>query len=258
MSKHIANMENHYILTGFGRVGRQIATELAQSEEPFVIVEKNSDALEMAKDNHWPHIMGDAAVEESLFEQAAIGKAKGVIIAVGTDADAIFMAVSARALNPDVFIVARASSRETAGKLEKVGVNRVALPYQIGGYHMATLALRPSVVDFLDVLIDGNHDELEMEEFAVEDTSHLIGKPLSQTPATKRGLAVVAIRRKAGKTLVNPAHTTEIKAGDILIVLGPRDKLDEIEKELSKRGIDAEEAVSVGAEIKPKIDEAKA
>lgn len=237
MKSRIEHMKDHYILVGFGRVGQQIAEELAREGTDFVIIEKEEAALDLAKEKNWAHIIGNAAIDESLFEQAHVDRAKCVIIAVGNDADAIFMAVSVRALNSSVFLVARASTAETAHKLENVGVNRVALPYQIGGYHMATIALRPSVIDFLDVLTGSRHDDLEMEEFIVDEKSKFIDKTLGDSEIIEPGLAVIALKRPKGKTMINPAKNTEMKAGDSIIVMGAKDKLDALTKELKRTGV---------------------
>jgi len=220
MKHRISALKNHYILCGFGRVGQQVAKELSSEHQAFVIIDREEDKLKLAKENDWPFLVGDVAVDETIFTTAQVTKAKGVIISVGNDADAIFMAISARSLNPDIFLVARASSLEAADKLTKIGVNRVALPYQIGGYHMATMALRPSVVDFLDTLVDDARPELEMEEIFIEPKGHYDGKTIAEADVAKQGMAVLVIRRNDGKAIVNPATTTALKGGDRLVLMG--------------------------------------
>ncbi len=235
MKRRIETMENHYILCGFGRVGQQVAKELASEKENFVILERDENKIKSAKELGWPYLTGDVAVDEDMFEKAQIKRAKGVIIAVGTDADAIFMAISAKSLNPDVFLVARASNVEAADKLTKIGVNRVALPYQIGGYHMATMAIRPSVVDFLDLLVDEDREELEMEEFVVLKDGYYDGKTIADADIVKAGLAILAIRRLDGKAIINPTRETKLHGGDRLVMMGAEAKLDLLSKEVNKR-----------------------
>lgn len=234
MEHAIKTLKDHYILCGFGRVGQQVAKELASEDQPFVIIEREESKTKLAKENNWPVIMGDVALDEAYLTQAGIDKAKCIIISVGTDADAIFMAVSARALNHDIFIVARASSKEAADKLAKIGVNRIALPYQIGGYHMATMALRPAVVDFLNVLVDNDREELEMEEFFVSSGGHYDGKTLEEGKIFTKNVVVVAVRKKDGKTVVNPAENYKMAANDRLIVMGGKDQLVQLGKEFDK------------------------
>ncbi len=234
MEYKIKHLANHYIICGFGRVGQQVAKELSAEEVPFVVIDKDEELMKVARDHNWPHIHGDVALDESLLKTAGIDKAKCIIIAVGQDADAVFMAVSARAMNHDIFIVARASSQEAADKLSKIGVNRIALPYQIGGYHMATMALRPAVVDFLNVLVDNNQEELEIEEFYIAQGGPYDGKALEEAGIFKKNLAVVAVRHKNGKTQINPPESLKMVGDDRLIVIGGKEQLASLDKEFDK------------------------
>ncbi len=234
MKHRIDSLKDHYIVCGFGRVGEQIARELDAEGEPFVIIERDEDKLALAKDRNWAYLHGDVALDETVFQKARLQEAKAVIIAVGADADAIFIAISARAMKPEIFVVARASSREAADKLNKIGVNRVALPYQIGGYHMATMALRPTVVDFLNLLVDHEKEELEMEEFFVRDDGFYEGKSIQEAGLLKNNVAVLAIRRKNGKAVINPSDSTKLSGGDRLVLMGSEDDLAEIEKTFQK------------------------
>lgn len=251
MKRTIDSLKDHYILCGFGRVGQQVAHELASEGESFVIIDREEAKLQTAKDNHWPVIIGDSAVDESLFETAHLDRAKGVIIAVGSDADAIFMAISARASRNDIFIVARASTVEAAHKLTKVGVNRVALPYQIGGYHMATMAIRPSVVDFLDLLVDSSHNELDMEEFWIEKDGYYDGKTLKEAKFLDDGIAVLAIRRANGKAVVNPNDTVTLHGGDRLVSMGPQAALEKLFKEVNKNQPESKNTPHLISDVNP-------
>jgi voltage-gated potassium channel len=251
MKHAVAHLKDHYIICGFGRVGQQVARELESEKEKFVILEREEAKMKAAKEENWPYVIGDVAVDESMLQQAQIENAKGVIIAVGSDADAIFMAISAKALKPDIFIVARASNTEAANKLSKIGVNRIALPYQIGGYHMATMAIRPSVVDFLDLLIDHERDELEMEEFWIEKDGFYDGKALKESEILADGVAILAIRRSNAKAVINPEDSTVLKGGDRLVAMGPRTALDKVTKMVEKHQPESKDDPHLAADINP-------
>lgn len=257
MKHRISTMKDHYIVAGFGRVGTQVAKELSAEGEPFILLEKDESKLKLARDNNWAYLVGDTALDETMLENAQIKTAKAIIIAVGTDADVIFMAISARALRPDIFIVARASSVEAADKLSKIGVNRVALPYQIGGYHMATMALRPMVVDFLDLLIDNEQDDLEMEELTIDKDGYYDGKTLAESGILAHNVTVLVIRHADGKALVNPSDEEKLHGGDRLVAMGAGKNLQEMVKKFEKNEPDVKlnssksQSSGLGGEIKP-------
>lgn len=232
IDKIIANLFDHFIICGFGRVGRQIVEEFASEGIPFVVVDRR-DYFSECFERKWPFILGDAAVDEGVLKKAGIDRAKGLIISVGQDADSVFIAVAAKSLNPNLFIVARASTKQAADKLRKVGVDRVALPYQIGGYHMATMAIRPAVVDFLDVIVDSKHSELQVEEILAKEGSKLIGKPLASYLSRKKtGAVVLAIKKESGESLINPTAEVIIERGDSLILMGTKEQLNRIGQEI--------------------------
>jgi voltage-gated potassium channel len=255
MKQHINQLKDHHIVCGYGRVGQQIAQELASDNQSFIIIERDEDKLHYAKEHNWPYLVGDVALDETLFEKARINTAKTLIIAVGSDADAIFMAVSARAMHKDIFIVARASSIEVGDKLSKIGVNRVALPYQIGGYQMATMAIRPTVVDFLDILVDSEREELEMEEYLISENGFYDGKSLGESGFVSPKVAVLAIRHKDGKCMINPKDSVKLNGGDRLVVMGDAKMLHELTKAVEKQQLpkkDFPQAASVlVADVKP-------
>lgn len=229
MDQKISGLKDHFILCGFGRVGQRVATELANEKVPFVIIERDKEKLTLADEKKWLYFLGDSATDESILLKAKIKEAKGIIIAVGDDANSVFITVSARAINPNLFIVARASTPEAEEKLKKLGVNRVAMPYQIGGYHMATMALRPSVVDFLDVMVDSKHNELQVEEMEITANSKIINEKLeTYLSREKTGAAVLVIKKPNGNSVINPNAETIIEANDRLILMGSKDQLNTI------------------------------
>lgn len=229
MDQKITGLKNHFILCGFGRVGQRVALELANEKTPFVIIERDKAKLALADEKKWLYLLGDSATDESILQKAKIKEAKGIIIAVGDDANSVFIAVSAKAINPNLFIVARASTPEAEEKLKKLGVNRVAMPYQIGGYHMATMALRPSVVDFLDVMVDSKHNELQVEEMEIAPKSKIINEKLeTHLSRDKTGAVVLAIKKPDGNSVINPNAETIIAANDRLILMGSKNQLNQI------------------------------
>jgi voltage-gated potassium channel len=228
MEKRLLELTDHCIITGLGRVGRQVAEEIAPEGVPFVITERNPARAQEAKDQGWLVVEGDAS-DDKVLQKAGIARAKTLVVATGDDSDNVFIALGARALNPNLFIVARANSEQAMDKLKKAGADKVAMPHRIGGYHMATMALRPAVVDFLDVIVDNKHRELQVEEILIGPTSPLIGKPLSSYLSRKKtGTTVLAINRGTSAPIINPEGDDLISAGDRLIVMGTQEQLKAI------------------------------
>lgn len=232
MAKKISKMKDHYIVCGYGRVGKQVAQELEYEKVDFVVVERDPAVAKEAKKKDLIVINGDPIKEPNLIK-AGIKRAKALISALGEDTDNLFLTLTARSLNSDIFIVSRASSRENVSKLVKAGANRVSMPYQIGGYHMAGIALRPAVVDFLDVVSDGRHAELQIEEVNVEKGSALIGQKIADSLSReKSGLTVLAINKFNGTTKINPSGEETIERGDQLIIMGTKEQLGNLAKRI--------------------------
>lgn len=223
--KNISKMKEHYIVCGYGRVGTQVAEELFHDGAEFVIIDRDPREVKNASAKGYNAVCADPTMEESLV-RANIGQAKALITCLGEDTDNLFVTLTARSLNSELYIVARANYDENIPKFEKSGANRVATPYQIGGYHMATMALRPGVLDFLDVIVDSRHDELEVEEIEVPRESFLVGKTIAGAISRdKTGVTILAINHKDGSSKVNPLGTEVIHQGDKLIVMGNREQL---------------------------------
>jgi len=223
--KNIEKMKDHYIVCGFGRVGTQVTEELFHEGVPFVVIDRDPREAKNAVSKGYNAICGDPTMEESLAK-ANIENAKALITCLGEDTDNLFVTLTARSLNSELYVVARANFEENIPKFEKSGANRVATPYQIGGYHMATMALRPGVLDFLDVIVDSRHDELEVEEIEIPRTSFLVGKTIAGAISRdKTGVTILAINHKDGSSKVNPLGTETIHQGDKLIVMGNKEQL---------------------------------
>lgn len=233
MEKKIDKMEGHFVVAGYGRVGKQVAEELKDEGVEFVVIDKNPVETYAAAQAGCVVVEGDP-IKEDVLERAGIKKAKSLLACLGSDTDNLFLTLTAKSLNQDLYIVSRASEEENVGKLEKAGADRVALPYQIGGYHMAAVALRPAVVDFLDVIVDGKHSELQVEEIVVQRGSVLVGQRVADyLSREKTGTTVLAINKKNGVSKINPSGDEIIEREDQLIIMGAKDQLEKVLSELS-------------------------
>ncbi len=229
VQKHkLAKLTDHAIVVGFGRVGRQVAEELKAEDQTVVVIDKNDKSAECAELG-LEFIQGDVCISDDSYISAGLNDAKVVVIAIGADSESLSASVTARALDPDIFIVSRATSKQAENRLFRIGVNRVALPAYIGGYHMATMALRPSVVDFLDLLTDSKREELQIEELFIEKDNTFIGQKVFDHFGSHRGtVALLAMRRKGQTGFLRPTGTTQIELGDQLILMGTSHQLDRL------------------------------
>jgi len=228
LEKRIRSLRNHYIVCGFGRMGQIICKELKGKRIPFVVVEMEQREVEPDEDILF--ISGDATRDEVL-KAAGIDYARGLVSVLSTDAQNLFVVLSARGLNPDLRIVARSGEEGSEQKLLRAGADRVVSPYQIGGLRMAHTILKPAVVDFIEFATRSGNIELQMEEVVVEKGSSLSGLPIDKSGIGKElGVIIVAIKREDGIMKFNPTSKTEIHAGDILIALGETPKLNKLEQ----------------------------
>ncbi len=226
MKGKIDQLKNHYIVCGLGRVGSQVARELHNEGIPFVGLDRDSERVDEAIKQGYLAMVGDSTVEE-LLHQAGIEQAAGLIASLGEDSLNLFVVLAARSFNPKLYIVARANRAENQSKLKRAGADRVAMPYQIGGYHMANMALRPNVVDYMDIVSKGGTSELAVEEMVVGEHSRLAGHRLGQAlaDASMKGATVIAINGADGTSRVQPDGKEVIYPGDRLILLGARTDL---------------------------------
>jgi voltage-gated potassium channel len=233
LEKKIKDLHHHYIICGYGRIGRIICRELKAKGEEFIVIEKNPDKLH-EKENIL--IMEGDATQDAVLIEAGIEKAKGLISVLPTDAENLFVVLSARGLNPQLLIVARAGEEGSGQKLLRAGADRVTSPYYIGGLHIANTILRPSVVDFIEFATKSGNIDLQMEEVTISDRSKLVGVTLDQGGIGRDlGIIIVAIRKSSGDMKFNPTSRDIIEAGDTLIALGEIPKLRVLEN-ISERG----------------------
>jgi voltage-gated potassium channel len=199
MDKAINSYKGHYIICGYGRVGHQITKEFEAEKIPYVVIDTKQETAKELEERNIPFIIGDMSQDDYLV-QAGIEKAKGLIACADSDTSNVFVTLSARVLNPKIFIIARASNLATETKLLKAGANRVISPYFIAGNRMASMALRPISVDFLDTVTRSENVELMLEEFSVDNNEIVVGKTLEELAMKKKtGATVLAIKHLNGK-----------------------------------------------------------
>ena len=231
MEAAIRRLNGHYVLCGYGRVGRQVAAEFALDDTPFVVIEQDPETVEECVVEGYLVLLGDAS-DDSLLEEAGIRRARGLVAAVDSDADNVFVVLSARKLNPKLHIVARAGSDESAAKLEIAGADRTLSPYAVGGRRLASLATQPLVVDFLDIVTRGEEGiEFRLEEFSVPEDSFIADHTIGQLRIGERtGAMILATRHRAGTFDTTPSASDRISGGDTLIVLGTREQVARLEQ----------------------------
>jgi voltage-gated potassium channel len=230
MARMLDHIHDHFILCGFGRIGATIAEELHQQNIPFVVIERDAARIGPVTDRGWLAIAADASREHVLVA-AGIHRARGLIAAVGTDAENVYAVLTARVIRPDLFIVARVESDDAEHKLRRAGADRVISPYQIGASHMAQTALRPAVVDFIKLATSSEHLELSMEQVHIAHESALVGQSIVEASIRQKfGVIIVAIKRAGGAMEFNPPPEAVIQAGDQLVVLGRPDSVKALEQ----------------------------
>lgn len=219
MDRAIDKLRNHYIVCGYGRMGQTIAQHLHSRQRAFVIIDNDAERLEeVNRERGWLHLAGDATDDEVL-RRAGIVHAKSLAAVLPTDADNIYVVLSARLLNGQLQIISRAGDEKAIEKMERAGANRVVSPYSSGATKMARFMLNPSVEDFLEVT-DAHGSQLELADIQVGENSPLAGKRLMETALGERGVMIIGIRRANGERLMPPPASAVIHPGDSLFAFG--------------------------------------
>lgn len=228
-ARMIDGLEQHYIVCGFGRIGRTVADEFRRQGVPHLVIDRDPERVHDVIEAGGLAVAADAS-NEDVLKRVGIDRARGLVAALSTDADNVYTILSARLLRPDLFIIGRAETEDAKRKLERAGADRVVSPYQVGALQMAQTALRPAVVDFVQLATSSSHLELSMEQVYIGDASPLDGQTLLGANLRQRfGVVVVAIQRAAGHMEFNPSPDTTMCTGDHLVVLGPPERVKALE-----------------------------
>jgi voltage-gated potassium channel len=228
LERKIRELKDHYIICGFGRMGKTIAKEFSSKDIDILIIEKES--VPEIERGEFLILQGDAN-NEDVLKSAGIENAKGLISVLPTDAENLFLVLSARDLNPDLFIVTRAGEESSERKILRAGADRVVSPYYTGGIRIANSILKPAVVDFIEFATKTGNLELQLEEVLLSKGSKLSEMTLEDTGIGRdMGVIIVAIKRQDGSMEFNPNSTSMINSGDTLVALGEASKLKELER----------------------------
>jgi voltage-gated potassium channel len=238
-SLKMRQLRDHFIICGAGRVGSHLIRGLKNTDDPFIVIERDRQNVEELMDQGIPVLVRDATLEESLRE-AGVEHARGLAACLPDDADNVYVVLTARDLNPDLHIVARAAEEQAESKLIRAGANRVVAPTIIGGHRMAMALIKPAVGDFLDS-VTANDLELGFEQQEVEAGSQLVGRKLRETVIrSELNIVVVSIRRSNGELIFNPSGETQIENGDLLVAIGGAESLRKLNA-LARGQVEAEQ-----------------
>jgi voltage-gated potassium channel len=231
LERQIKALKKHYIICGYGRVGKIVCEEIRKTRPiPLVVIDKESSLTAKIEEDGHLYILGDATEEECLLK-AGILSAKALATVLDSEADNVYITLTAKGLNPDLFVLARAGRIGSDKKLIHAGADRVVSPHQIGGFRMAQALLRPTVAEYIDFAIVDPDTALSMEEIPVKPNSKLADVALIDSGIRKElDLIIVAIKKPDGEMLFNPASHTRIQIGDTLIALGQRSSLISLER----------------------------
>jgi len=230
MERSLADLREHIIVCGYGRMGRLVCHEFSAMGMPFVIVDRHAPLLEGFAMAHGLAVVGDATSDE-LLRRVGVERARTLVTLAASDADNLFITMSARLLSDKLYIVARAEEDDAEIKLKRAGASRVIAPYRIGGHRVAQAVLRPAVMDFVELATRHDSMDLQIEEVVIAPQSALAGRALRDSRLRQDlGLIIVAIRKDGGRMIFNPPPEELMQPGDLLIALGHPSQLEKLEK----------------------------
>ena len=233
LDKKIGRLKNHYIVCGYGRIGKVLCNQLKRKPIDLVVIDKNRELIPILDDDKVLYLSGDAS-DEAVLHKAGILRAKGLIAVLATDTDNVFLVLTARQINPDLYIIARASRDESKIKLQAAGANKVESPYEMGAVSMAQRIIRPTVTNFLNLAFAHKRKDIQMEEIPVNSSSGLINVMLKDSGIRQQfNLIIIAIKKPDGSMLFNPSYETIIEAGDTVIAVGQEGNLQMLENKLN-------------------------
>jgi len=226
LEKMMRKMNNHYIICGCGRIGRLICRELAAEKVDFVVVDKDPEAIQKIEEEKYVYHQGDATHNKTLLA-AGIKKARGIVCVLPSDAENLYVILTAKELNPGIFILSRSEDEESEHRLLRAGADRVMSPYAMGGMRMAMAVLRPAMLDFVEITTTRQSLELGMEEVSICEDSPYVGKLLEDSGIRQNyGLIVVAVKKESGKMIFNPLANYVIEKNDKLIAMGKLENIN--------------------------------
>ena len=232
----LETITDHFIICGYGRIGSIVAHQFRRQGIPYVVVERSPERLQAAIEEGGLGVEADAS-REDVLTRVGIERARGLIAAVGTDAENVYAVLSARVMRPDLFIVGRAETEDATIKLKRAGADRVISPYQLGGVQIAQTALRPAVVDFMALATSSDNLELAMEQITIAAHSALANQSIVEANLRQKyGVIVVGIQREDSRMEFNPEPDTAIRPGDKLVVLGRPESLKRLEAAAAEGG----------------------
>lgn len=236
LDRKINQLKDHYIICGYGRIGKVLCHQLMMNKlRNILVIEQNVNIAPVLDEDKMLYIIDDASAEHCLMK-AGIQRAKCLVAALATDTDNVFLVLTARQLNPDIFIMARSSYKETESKLRAAGANMVESPYDMGAANMALKIIRPTVTNFIDIALNRRHKEIRMEELPVKASSPLVNIMLKDTGIRQKyNLIIIAIKKENGEMIFNPSFETQFKSGDTVIAVGKDDDLMKLEVVLSPK-----------------------
>jgi voltage-gated potassium channel len=222
--KTLLQLKDHIIIAGYGVMGEQVCRELYKAKLKFTVIENNKERFANAEERGYEVINGNAT-DETMLRLAGVDKARTFISLLSSDVDNVFTVMTARDINPKIFIITRAMDASNQKKLYKIGANRVIAPYELSSRRIVNTVLRPNVVDFIDVMVFGPDMALSIEEITVQEDSPFAGKEIKESGLRQQyNIIIIAIKRKE-QMFFNPAPDHRILAGDILILVGEKEKL---------------------------------
>jgi voltage-gated potassium channel len=226
----IETLRDHYIICGYGRVGRRVAEEFQEAGAEYVVLDFNEDAIKAARE-HGDHFIEGNGTDDDDLQAAGLGHARGLVASSDSDVDNLYITLSARAARPELFIVARASEEDVAQKLRRAGANRVVQPYSTAGKEMATLVLKPQVAAFLDAASAAGGQDLRFEELELMSGSMSDGKSIKELHIRERtGALIIALRKRDGTFDTTPDPEVVLQAGDVMITVGTQAELRALEE----------------------------
>ena len=230
LEKMIEKMNNHYIICGCGRIGLLICRELTAEKVPCVVIDNNPEVIQKAQDEGFIYCKGDATQDRTLIE-AGIKRAKGIVCVLPSDAENLYVILTAKELNQNIYIMSRSEDEASEHRLVRAGADRVISPYKLGGVRMAMAILRPAMLDFIEITSRRQSLELRMEEIPIHPGSQFIGKSLEDSGIRQHyGLIVITVKKDSGKMIFNPLAEYVIAEGDRLIAMGEDENVKRLVK----------------------------